>query len=320
YGVDNKLFIRSTTRHHAFFLTSDTAERVLRFREQSSNAKKTLFFAVLPPKFAAFRDNNGNMLRDISSYNSFDYGDPQYWDVRYVKEANSFDWYQQYSALRPLLRKFIPTSSSILMVGCGNAVISEDMVKDGYEEIVNVDISSVAIDIMKRKYEHIPQLKYLQMDARDMNVFTDESFDSVIDKGTLDALMCGADALTSSSQMLNEVSRFKTFCNTFDLNGLNRPNRLLKPGGFYILVTYGDPTVRMACLKRSFHSWQILLHVIPRPGFQKRPGSSSTDKSSAEAVPLTEDGLLPQDFVLEDPDCHFIYVCQKSYDERPSEQ
>lgn len=38
-------------------------------------------------------------------------------------------------------------------------VMSEDMVKDGYEDIVNVDISSVAIDIMKRKHEHIPQLQ-----------------------------------------------------------------------------------------------------------------------------------------------------------------
>lgn len=37
--------------------------------------------------------------------------------------------------------------------------MSEDMVKDGYEDIMNVDISSVAIDMMRTKYEHIPQLK-----------------------------------------------------------------------------------------------------------------------------------------------------------------
>lgn len=38
-------------------------------------------------------------------------------------------------------------------------VMSEDMVKDGYEEIMNVDISTVAIDMMRRKHAHIPQLK-----------------------------------------------------------------------------------------------------------------------------------------------------------------
>lgn len=37
--------------------------------------------------------------------------------------------------------------------------MSEDMVKDGYEDIMNIDISSVAIDMMRRKYEHVPQLK-----------------------------------------------------------------------------------------------------------------------------------------------------------------
>lgn len=38
-------------------------------------------------------------------------------------------------------------------------VMSEDMVTDGYQDIVNVDISAVAIDMMKKKHEHIPQLK-----------------------------------------------------------------------------------------------------------------------------------------------------------------
>lgn len=37
--------------------------------------------------------------------------------------------------------------------------MSEDMVQDGYEEIMNIDISSVAIEMMRMKYEHVPQLK-----------------------------------------------------------------------------------------------------------------------------------------------------------------
>ncbi|CAK9170526.1 unnamed protein product [Ilex paraguariensis] len=161
------------------------------------------------------------MHRDVTGMNTYNYGEALYWDARYIQEAaaGSFDWYQRYSALRPFVRKYVPTSSRILMVGCGNAVMSEDMVKDGYEEIINIDISSVAIDMMRRKYEHLPQLEYMQMDVRDMSFFVDESFDSVIDKGTLDSLMCGAGAPISAAQMLGEVSR------------------LLKPGGIYMLVT-----------------------------------------------------------------------------------
>lgn len=37
--------------------------------------------------------------------------------------------------------------------------MSEDMVKDGYEDIMNIDISPVAIDMMRKKYENIPHLK-----------------------------------------------------------------------------------------------------------------------------------------------------------------
>ncbi|CAL5380132.1 unnamed protein product [Camellia sinensis] len=263
------------------------------------------------------------MYRDVSACNTYNYGDALYWDARYIQEGGSFDWYQRYSALGPFVRKYFPTSSRVLMVGCGNAVMSEDMVTDGYEDIMNIDISSVAIEMMRRKYEHIPQLKYMQMDARDMSFFPDESFDGVIDKGTLDSLMCGTDAPISAAQMLGEVSR------------------LLKPGGIYMLITYGDPTVRTPHLSRPVYNWKIELYIIPwrlgarnlywpegawirvcdqlgpylyelraRPGFQRPPGSTST-KSFLEPTPTTEKGLLPAGFVLEDPDSHYVYVCRK---------
>ena len=63
------------------------------------------------------------MYRDVSSCNTYNYGDSVYWDARYLQEGGSFDWYQRYPALRPFVRKFIPPSSTVLMVGCGNAGI-----------------------------------------------------------------------------------------------------------------------------------------------------------------------------------------------------
>ncbi|XP_008783274.2 EEF1A lysine methyltransferase 4 isoform X3 [Phoenix dactylifera] len=211
------------------------------------------------------------MYRDVSLCNTYNYGDALYWDARYVEEGGaSFDWYQRYSALRPFVRKFVPTSSRVLMVGCGNA------------------------EMMRKKYAHVPQLKYMQMDVRDMNFFQDESFDCVIDKGTLDSLMCGTDAPLSVSQMLEEV------------------NRLLRPGGIYMLITYGDPSVRIPHLNQAGCNWKIVLYIIPRPGFESRVGCSSA-KSIMEPVPLTERGLLPAGFVLEDPDSHYIYVCKKMH-------
>lgn len=75
------------------------------------------------------------------------------------------------------------------------------------------------------------------------------------------------------------------------------------------MITYGDPNVRMPYLGRLVYNWLIELYVIPRPGFEG--SASSSMKSYLEPIPMTEKGLLPADFVLEDPDCHFIYVCKK---------
>ncbi|KAM7512359.1 hypothetical protein LguiB_011234 [Lonicera macranthoides] len=287
------------------------------------------------------------MQREKSACNTYNYGDALYWDARYIQEATagSFDWYQRYPSLRPFVRKYIPTSSRILMVGCGNAVLSpisskwssvlvfgrnrtiecfqliffavmsEDMVKDGYEDIMNVDISSVAIDMMRRKYEHIPELKYMQMDVRDMSFFPDESFDSVIDKGTLDSLMCGTDAPISAAQMLGEVRRLSVSL----MSSQNYTYRislvhllLLIPGGIYMLITYGDPKARIPHLTREVCNWKIELYIISRPGFQRPASSTSPQKSFLEPVPTNEKGQLPTGYVLEDPDSHFIYVCTKT--------
>lgn len=51
-------------------------------------------------------------------------------------------------------------------------------------------------------------------------------------------------------------------------------------------------------------------HFAARPGFQKH-GDPPNVKSCLEPIPLTEKGLLPADYVMADPDSHFIYICKK---------
>ncbi|KAH9684082.1 methyltransferase 11 domain-containing protein [Citrus sinensis] len=138
------------------------------------------------------------------------YGEPWYWDNRYAHESGPFDWYQKYPSLAPLIKLYVPSHHQrILIVGCGNSgtslslssltraylmyhqqrPFSEGMVDDGYEDVVNVDISSVVIEAMMKKYSNRPQLKYIKMDVRQMDEFQTGSFDSVVDKGTLDSLL-----------------------------------------------------------------------------------------------------------------------------------
>uniref|UniRef100_A0A0E0L245 Methyltransferase type 11 domain-containing protein n=1 Tax=Oryza punctata TaxID=4537 RepID=A0A0E0L245_ORYPU len=193
---------------------------------------------------------------------SNDYGAAAYWDARYSSPSPSsstgggafFDWYQTYPALRPLLRARLPTSSRVLMLGCGNSLLSEDMVKDGYEEVVNVDISSVVIEQMREKH----------MDVRDMRLFGDGTFDCVLDKG------------------------------------------------FLGLITYGCPKERVQLLYQAGSHKKIELYIMPTPGYQlKWSKGVSLAQPIMEEVSLTADGQLPPDYVLKDPESHFIYICQK---------
>lgn len=78
-----------------------------------------------------------------------------------------------------------------------------------------------------------------------------------------------------------------------------------------MLITYGDPKARMPHLNRSVFNWKIELYIIPKPGFQKSGNPPSNVKPCLEPIPLSEKGLLPEDYIMEDPDSHFIYVCTK---------
>lgn len=68
-------------------------------------------------------------------------------------------------------------------------------------------------------------MKWEVMDATDMNSISDQTFDVIIDKGTLDALISGHN-IDICVKMLKESMR------------------VLKKNGQFILITYGSPQGR----------------------------------------------------------------------------
>eukprot|EP00271_Cylindrocystis_brebissonii_P007843 TRINITY_DN21696_c0_g1_i2.p1 TRINITY_DN21696_c0_g1~~TRINITY_DN21696_c0_g1_i2.p1 ORF type:complete len:213 (+),score=29.62 TRINITY_DN21696_c0_g1_i2:198-836(+) len=172
------------------------------------------------------------------------YGETKYWNSRYKQEGmQTFDWYQRYSALANLMDKYVSKKGKILVAGCGNSGMSAEMFEDGYKLIHNVDISPVVVEAMKEKYKDFPAMEWEVMDVKSMT-FEDESFDTVVDKGTLDSLMCGDDSTVNARKMLSGVSR------------------ILRPNGTYVLITYGDPRLRMSHLQRPDYKWTVHLHVM----------------------------------------------------------
>ncbi|XP_020575795.1 methyltransferase-like protein 13 isoform X2 [Phalaenopsis equestris] len=246
-----------------------------------------------------------------SSTGLHSYGEPAYWDQRYREDPSPFDWYQKYKALAPLFHLYIRPSHHILLVGCGNSrnqdadgilatiaingcielthllslsSLGEDLVSDGYLDVVNIDISSVVVEAMQKKFEGKAELKYIKMDVRDMSVFESGSFDAVIDKGTLDSLMCGQNAHLNAIKMLEEVGR------------------ILKNNGVYILITYGEPSYRLHLLK-ELQFWTINLHIIDR--VEKNPEQRTWELT--KPLPLIKDGTSITALIGSNVEVHYIY-------------
>lgn len=78
----------------------------------------------------------------------------------------------------------------LVCVGCGNSSLSEDMYRDGFHNITNVDYSTVVVENMKNRSEEARSMQWLVMDIKDLK-FESGSFDIVIEKATLDALLVG---------------------------------------------------------------------------------------------------------------------------------
>jgi ubiquinone/menaquinone biosynthesis C-methylase UbiE len=76
------------------------------------------------------------------------------------------------------------------------------------------------------------------MDARDL-LYPDNEFDAVIDKSTLDCILCGDEAYKNAGKMLMESQR------------------VLKEGGYLFIVSYGKPEDREFHFEREHLSLQL---------------------------------------------------------------
>ncbi|WAQ96382.1 EFMT4-like protein [Mya arenaria] len=116
-----------------------------------------------------------------------DYREKSYWDERYTTEE-SYDWFTGYSSFQHLLRRDILPQQHILTIGCGNSSMSTDMYENGFKHITNTDFSPVVIEKMAEKHKDLTEMSWQVMDMCDIS-FPAESFDIVLEKGTLDAVM-----------------------------------------------------------------------------------------------------------------------------------
>ncbi|KAJ7396434.1 Methyltransferase-like protein 13 [Pitangus sulphuratus] len=182
-----------------------------------------------------------------------EFGAAPYWD-RFFRHRGqrAFEWYGAFPELCPVLHKYVRPRDKVLVVGCGNSELSEQMYDVGMcEDIVNIDISDAVIRQMReRSGSRRPKMSYLLMDVLQMD-FPDAHFQVVLDKGTLDALLTDEEEATLAKvdRMFAEISR------------------VLQVGGRYLCVSLAQAHVLTKAVQYfSQEGWVVRVHQVAGSG------------------------------------------------------
>lgn len=218
------------------------------------------------------------------------YGAPLYWSERYAADPSaSFDWYLTWTELKPIVAPLLSDpDAEIFMPGCGNSTLVPRMYADGHCNISAVDISPVVIAQMRERYGS----ELVEVDFSECDVTRladpghpsyadppDACFDVVLDKGCLDAVLCGEDAL---ARVRAAVAGYY---------------RVLKPGGTLAVVSHGEPKARLGYFRLPADTpgggeWASQSTVeVPKPAmadFKEPPGSAGGSKACYYVYLLTK--------------------------------
>jgi hypothetical protein len=108
-----------------------------------------------------------------------------------------------------------------------------------------------------------------------MPEYDDASFGSVLDKGTLDAVLCSSHGTADAAAYINEVYR------------------LLVPGGVFLLISLGQPPARLAALKAApaMHT-SAPLPYLSADLQQRAAASSAAAAAAAASISSSESGRV----------------------------
>ncbi|XP_041030866.1 EEF1A lysine methyltransferase 4 isoform X1 [Carcharodon carcharias] len=182
---------------------------------------------------------------DHSPSSHLRYKDRDYWDERYRHEE-TFEWFGAFSRFEHLLKEEIRGDEAILILGCGNSSMSYDMFMSGYRSITNIDFSATCIEKMASKYASCSGMEWKIMDAKALE-FENESFDVVLEKGTLDAMMVDeTDPWNVSQETKENIDQV-----------LKEISRILRKGGRFISITFAQPHFRKQLYAKRDYRWSI---------------------------------------------------------------
>ncbi|KAF3786603.1 Methyltransferase-like protein 13 [Nymphaea thermarum] len=133
-------------------------------------------------------------------------------------------------------------------LSCGSSQLCENLYKDGMTNITCIDLSAVAVEKMQKRLKEVGYngIQVLEADMLDLP-FSTESFDVVIDKGTMDVLFVDSgDPWNPSPSTVEKVIAM-----------LKCVHRVLRQDGTYISISFGQPHFRRPLFEMEEFTWSI---------------------------------------------------------------
>ena len=236
------------------------------------------------------------------------YHSAPYWDARYTQSLaenkTQFEWYGSLDHWAAILSKHFAPSARLLQLGAGNSPLAADLVQRGHTgDIVNIDISGTVVAHMAHQHSsegpsplpgsvtwHVADCTALP----NSSPFLDGSFDAVLDKGTLDALLCGGDTVGNVAACRREVQRL-----------LRAPSPGSATVPCFIIITYGDPESRVRWFSDTPEGWDVLVYATPKVPGERHPHFLGPVQVTGS------DAWRERTKAWSADDLHFIYVCRR---------
>ena len=89
--------------------------------------------------------------------------------------------------------------------------------------------------------------------------FPDAVFNVVLDKATIDAVLCAEGSLPFVAKCLSEISR------------------VLSSDGVFVCISHGHPNTRLQILDKPEYGWTVNVQTVPRPMLKLAKGNALPD-------------------------------------------
>ena len=229
------------------------------------------------------------------------YAAAEYWDSRFEQE-DEYEWFRGYEAFRHLVERQVQPHHRVLVLGCGNSALAEDLWRlSGVTAIESTDLSATVVERMRAralKQGLPPTLTWSVADMRSLP-FVASSFDCVIEKGALDCLQVGVRDPWNLPDDVQQTCR----------QVLEEAHRVLRPGGCFLSVTFSAPHFRRPLLRDGPFTWRVAhdtfggewhYHLYTCVTGQKGADEVEPDERLADSQPWTGEPLTHEH--MDEPD------------------